>query len=139
MDPYAAYKQASVATATRIDLLLSMYDGAIERINLAASLLREGQKSAAFEHIVRAQLIVSGLAAGVRTDIAPKMAVPILRLYEFVGYQLSQSTLDSLSSSLTILTNLRQGFEKIRPEAVRLERTGQIPPVDTDSGVHAVA
>jgi len=139
MNPYAAYKQKSVTTATRIDLLLALYDGAIERIAVGINSLREGQKSAAFEHIARAQLIVSGLATGVRTDIAPDLAVSILRLLEFVAYQLVQNNLDALSSALQVLNNLREGFDKIRPEAVQLERTGQIPPIDSHSGVQAVA
>jgi flagellar secretion chaperone FliS len=139
MNPLAAYKQASITTATRIDLLLALYDGAIERIAVAMNCLRDGQPSAAFEHIARAQLIVSGITTGIRTDIAPQLGVSILRLLEFVVYQLAQNNLDGLSAALNVMNNLREGFNTIRPEAIQLERSGQIPPVDANSAFQAIA
>jgi flagellar protein FliS len=139
MDPHAIYKQASVPTATRIDLLLAMYDGAIERIAEAMNCLNEGNKRKAVPHLVRAELIVASLASGVRTNIAPEMSVNMLRLYEFVVYKLSQVELSALSSALKVLNNLREGFEKIRPEARELERTGKIPSIESANALRAIA
>src|SRR5260221_7614768 len=73
MNPLDAYRQQAVAASTRIDLLLAMYDGAIERIAVALNHLREGNGAAATPHIVRAQLIVSGLSTGVVPNVAPEM------------------------------------------------------------------
>jgi flagellar protein FliS len=139
MDPHSIYKQASVPAATRIDLLLAMYDGAIERIAMAMNSLREGNRRKAVSHLLRAELIVAGLASGVRTNIAPHISVNILRLYEFVVYQLSQVELSALSSALKVLSNLREGFEKIRAEARDLERSGKIPPIEAANALRAIA
>jgi flagellar biosynthetic protein FliS len=139
MDPHAAYRQNSFTATTRIDLLLALYDGAIERIAVAMTCLREDNKTEALKHLTRAQLIVAGIASGIRPQTAPQIGVPTLKLCEFVAYQITQSNLEGLSSALTVLNNLRDGFAKIRSEAAHLERTGQIPPADAVNSVHAVA
>lgn|SRR5579871_1330214 len=139
MNAYTAYKQASAMAMTRIDLLLALYDGAIERIAVAINCLREGKTNEATPYLARAQLIVAAIASGVRPQVHQEIGVSTLRLCEYVAYQISQSTPDGLASALTVLNSLRQGFEKIRPEAAQLERTGQIPPGDKINGVQAVA
>jgi flagellar protein FliS len=107
---------------------LALYDGAIERMAMALSLLRDDQRESAIGHLCRAQLIVAELAAGVIPEVNPDVNIPLLRLFEFVANQLVTPTIDSVSSAVRVLMTLREGYQAIRAEALELERTGQIPP-----------
>ena len=61
MNPYIAarHQPARPAPMSRIDLLLAMYDGAIERLQTARGLLKAGNAAAARPLVARVQLIVS--------------------------------------------------------------------------------
>jgi flagellar secretion chaperone FliS len=129
MNPYLAYRQTQLHALpwTRIDLLLALYDKAVERITAAEEALRAGDRPRALPLISKAQLIVLELAAGVRTDVDAATGTDMLRLYEFAAHELAAAGIDNLRSALRVLTTLREGFRTIRDEAVTLERTGRIP------------
>jgi len=38
-----------------------------------------------------------------------------------------------------VLGNLREGFQKVRPEAVELERRGILPPINSTSTMQTIA
>jgi len=139
MTPHAAYRARATTAVPRIDLLLSLYSGAIERIDAARAATKAGQANLATAKLARAQLLVSELAAGVRPDIEPEVNVPILRLLEFVVAQLAAPADAGLASAIKVLSSLRDGFRGIRNEALELERTGQIPPAEAAFAVSALA
>ena len=132
MNAQLAYQQTQAHNVghTRIDLLLALYDGAIERLNRAIADLNRGDRAAAFPLIARAQLIVGELTSGVRVGVDPELGTNMLRLYDFVTHQLRHCDADHLQDAVGVLCTLREGFQTIRPEAVALERSGQIPPVN---------
>jgi flagellar secretion chaperone FliS len=128
MNPYLAKTQA--APMARIDLLLALYDGALERLEKAQKCLRAGDKNAAFPLVNRVQLIVTELAAGVRLDVDAEMGTNYLRLYEFVVNRLKDLRLPNLADAIKILTTLREGFVAIRDEGVAMERRGELVSAD---------
>jgi flagellar biosynthetic protein FliS len=131
MNPYQKYTQtAPVAGLSRIDLLLALYDGALTRLNKAEMALTNGDIPVATPYISKAQLIVCELAAGVRLDVDEQMGTNMLRLYEYVVNELRTPRLENLQNAKHILTTLREGFEGIREEANRLERSGQLVAAD---------
>lgn len=132
MNPYLAYRQtqSQAVAGTRIDLLLALYDKAVERLTSAEDSLLGGDRPHALPLIAKAQLIVMELAAGIRTDVDPTMGTNMLRLYEFVTHELAAGGIDNLRNVLRVLTTLRDGFRAVRDEAVTLEKTGRIPAVD---------
>lgn len=139
MNPYVSQQHQALTSAPRIDLLLALYDGAIERMTAALADLKVGRRDAALPLLNRAQLIIAELAAGVVPDVNPPVNYPILHLYEFVASRLAEEDIPGIESSLRVLGNLREGFRAIRAEAIELERTGQIPPADALTTVSAVA
>jgi flagellin-specific chaperone FliS len=50
----------------------------------------------------------------------------MLRLYEFVANELRTPRLANVRNAMKILTTLREGFEGVREEANRLERSGEL-------------
>lgn len=140
MNPYLNYKRNEPSTTwTRIDLLLALYDGALERLDKAEAAIKTGNHSAAVPLLARVQLIVAELAAGVRLEVNPAAGANILHLYEFITHQLRSPRVEAIASARKVLRTLREGFEGIRAEANELERTGQLPSADRLQMVLATA
>jgi flagellin-specific chaperone FliS len=140
MNPYQAYKRNEPSTGwTRIDILLALYDGALERLDKAEVAIKSGSTSTAITLLARTQLIVSELAAGVRLEGNEVTGSNILHLYEFVTDVLRKPDLKAIASARRILTTLREGFVAIQSEANELERSGQLPSADRLQMVHATA
>lgn len=131
MNPYQKYAQnQQVAGLSRIDLLLALYDGALARLSKAEMALTNGDVPVATPYLCKAQLIVTELAAGVRLDVDEQMGTNMLRLYEFVVHELKTPRLENVRNAKKILTTLREGFDGIRDEANRLEKSGQLVAAD---------
>ncbi len=140
MNPYLAYRRMEDNTGwTRIDMLLSLYDGAIDRLDKGAQAVRDGNEPAAVSYLAKTQLILSELAAGVRMTGNEELGGNLLRLYEFAAHQLCQPRLDTIANARGVLVTLRDGFEAIRTEANNLERSGKLPTVEQSQMVHATA
>jgi flagellar secretion chaperone FliS len=133
MNPYLTAKKTQTAPPVamlRIDVVLALYDGAIERIESAQKLLRARNRFAALPLIGKSQLIVSELAAGVKLEVDEDMGTNYLLLYEFIVNRLKDATLPSLEDALKILKTLREGFAGIREEAISMERRGEFVASD---------
>src|SRR5207237_1297560 len=109
MNPYQAYRENRAAGGTRIDMLLSLFKGAVEQLEAAAAAVKAGPSSAAVPLLSQAQLLVSALAAGV--DPKYDGADNLLRLYEFVVHAIGQRTIERVEAALEVLRTLREGFE----------------------------
>ncbi len=135
-----AYRRSEPSTGwTRIDLLLALYDGAIDRLDQAKSAIHGGSLAAAVPLLSRTQLIVTELASGVRTDVNEEMGQNMLRLYEFVTHELRCPSLIGIANVRNVLATLREGFQSIRTEAAELERSGRLPSAERLQMVHATA
>jgi flagellar protein FliS len=122
MNGFRGYRKAEGSSGwTRIDLLLAVYDKALERLNQAEAALKAGQVSTAVPCIAKAQLAVSVLAGGVRAGEGNEQGVNMLRLYDFVVRELREPRIERIENARKVLDTLRQGFEKIRGEANALE------------------
>lgn len=140
MNPYRAYRRPGPSSGwTRIDLLLALYDGALERLDKAEAVLKEGNTAAAVPLLSRTQLIVNALAGGVRPGVNDEMTTNILRLYDFVVRELCEPRLEAVASARKVLATLREGFESIRNEANELERAGRLQSAEQLQMVLATA
>ena len=140
MNPYLAYRRQEEPTGwTRIELLMALYDKALERLDRAAALLKSGEEMAAVSQVAKTQLIVSELAAGVRLDDNEENGANMLRLYEYVANELRIPRSEPIATARKILATLREGFEAVRAEANDLERTGRLPTAERLRMVHATA
>ncbi|HTU23715.1 MAG TPA: flagellar export chaperone FliS [Gemmataceae bacterium] len=138
MNPYATYKQQATPSWTRIDMLLTLFDGGVERCEQALAALERQDKRAAKNLLVKSRLIVLGLASGIIPDGDP-VTTTMLRLYEYAQHALGQGSVEDVQGALNVLRILREGFQKIRAEAVDLERRGLIPPINNTSTLRALA
>lgn len=136
MSIYQAYQRQQTLGWTRVEMLLALFDRAILRLEESLAALREGKD--ARPQLAQCQMVVAGLATGVHPGFG-EMAKNFQRLYEFVLYSLNDGRVDKLEGALRVMNTMRDGFRETRAEAVRLERTGEIPPVDSSTALQALA
>jgi flagellar protein FliS len=139
MNLYQTYsQQPASAGLTRIDTILALYDGAIGAIENARTALAADQSDRAFPHLLKAQQFIQGLASGL--DLSQEEStVNFLRLFLFAAQCVESRDLEKLKGAERVLKTLREGFQEIRLQALELERTGQIPPIDSRPLVQATA
>jgi flagellar biosynthetic protein FliS len=128
MNSYAKFARPAdpYSGLSRIDLLLALYDGALARLGKAEMALTNGDVPVATPYLAKAQLIVAELAAGVRIEVVEQMGGNMLRLYEYVANELRTPRLANVRNAAKVLTTLREGFEGVREEANRLEKSGEL-------------
>jgi flagellin-specific chaperone FliS len=107
-------------------MLLALFDGAIERLEMAAASLHRGDRMTALRLLSRAQIIVCELAAGV--DLHYAHAREFLHLYGVVATGIAAATNKDTEGCLRVLRTMRASFSSLRDEAIRLEREGILPP-----------
>lgn len=140
MNPYKKYQQAETNGGwLRIDVLLALFDGAVERLDKANIYFGLGNLAIAEQLVARVQLIVGQLAAGIIIQENEETGTNCLRLYEYCLHELNRSEFAGLKNARYILATLREGYEAVREDARRIERSGEIPPVEYQKMVYASA
>ena len=127
-----ATKIESLIGSSRIDMLLAIYDAAIEATSTVEEMLRTGKAHEAALAKSQALVLVALIESGLDLD---RGQVPnkIKDLCGFVEKSLLDSNRHEIASSVKILTNIRDGFAGIKQEAIELEQIGEIPKVTTVS------
>lgn len=135
--PIKAYGEQRANAWTRIEMLLAIYDGAIDRIGKAQTAMESGDCALVEENRLAAQKLVVQLISGIDLQFGT-LAAQIHNLCIHVASELNNATPKSLSHSASVLWKLREGFEGIREEAITLESTGELPGLRIDSDVDIV-
>jgi flagellin-specific chaperone FliS len=131
MTPTDLYKQHDASRWTRIEMVLGLYDGAVSALRQAAEAITGGDDLRATTQLLQAHRFVIGILSGIDPD-AGQIALDLQRLCLFVVERLKER---DVQPALEILTILRDGFEAIRPEAMALERAGEIPEFCDESSL----
>jgi flagellar biosynthetic protein FliS len=125
---YQAYQQNRSAGQTRIDTILSLYEAILERLERARAALRRHDSATAQKELDACAFGISGLSAAFNPH-SGELALSLMRLYDFAVRCLGQADEAGVEAALNTLRTLYEAFAAIRPEAVHLERSGQIPPL----------
>jgi flagellin-specific chaperone FliS len=136
MNATQAYRQNQNVGMSRVDLILALYDGVIERLEKARVALASDPDKAR-ELLAQCQVVIGAIAGGVVSG-ADQVAGNFLRLYEYVVHCLHDGGDGRIQDALAVLRILRQGFQQARTQALELERQGQIPPLDQTHLVEAI-
>jgi flagellin-specific chaperone FliS len=137
MHGHYAYQQQRATPPTRIELILTLYDALLAKMQQGRTLL--GREPAEAKRLLaHCQIAVTGMAGGI-DPAEGDIAVNFLRLYEFMSHCLVQGTAEHLDAAIDVLVTLRDGFQEARAEALDLERGGHLPPLQTPQLVRATA
>ena len=123
-NPYAKYKQASVMTASREQILLMLYEGAIKFTKIAISAMEEKRIAERGTNILRAYDIIMELHTTLDHKVGGELSKQLEDLYLFMMDQYTKANIKSdvepLKSNLKILENLydgwKQAIEKIKKD-----------------------
>jgi flagellin-specific chaperone FliS len=130
MNPHLKYRNAKAIAWTRIDMLLVIYEAAIEALDRGVNIL-ESQELSDLPHArIDAQRRVLLIAEGLSIDEDPT-AAHIMNLCVFVLDQIQTDSLENWKTSVKLIETLHEGFQEIADDARELERTGQIPQLET--------
>lgn len=141
MNPYNqslnTYKNQQVQTASREQLLILLYDGAIRFLNLA----KQGKEQANVEqyhtNITKAQRILTEFMATLDVDLGGEVAQNLYRLYEYLHYQLLQASLKKDVTMVDeVLGHLRQ-LKTTWEEAILLAQKDQVYTDHRDSHAYS--
>ena len=90
---YAAYQSVGVTTASPVQLVVLLYEGAVKHIRKGEVLLQGGEESfnEAAEHVLRAMGIVTELAGVLNPQTSPELARNLSGIYQHVIGLLSKA------------------------------------------------
>jgi flagellar protein FliS len=113
---YAAnqYKQTSVQTANKGQVLIMLYEAAIKHVKLAQEGLEKKDMAAKGKAIGKAHDIVNELCATLNFEVGGQIALDLERLYNFIIEQLIKANVENNAACLQnvqkILENLLEGW-----------------------------
>ncbi len=134
-NPYNAYKETSIKTASRGKLVLMLYDGAIKQIDIAHDLLEKKSKhyDKINNSIIKAQDIVTELMVSLDFEKGGEIAKNLFSLYMFFNQQLVQA---NISKDAELLKKIRDMLAELRETWV--EVFNKIGKENTSGGMGGV-
>jgi len=131
--------ELSINSAKPVELIVVLYDGAIESVRRAAVLLQSGDVPGKAREITRATNIVSELRAILDLEQGGEVAANLAALYDYLRGQLLQANLknsaDTLDEVATLLSTLRGAWgELAENERVTARAAGGSKPVAARAG-----
>ncbi|MBC7464384.1 MAG: flagellar export chaperone FliS [Bdellovibrio sp.] len=123
-NPYQKYKQVSIMSASREQILLMLYEGAIKFTKLAMKALEEKKIADRGQNILRAYDIILELHATLDHKVGGELSKQLEQLYLFMMDQYTQANIKGemapLQANLKVLENLydgwKQAIEKIKKD-----------------------
>ena len=117
-----SYTQTKVMTTSNpVDMIIMLYDGAIEFLNKAATGINMKQLQIKLRYISKALAIVQELNDSLNMDAGGEVAVNLRNLYNYMMIEIVRANLgndsDKLLHVVALLKNLREGWSQIRDKA----------------------
>ncbi|MFH1374431.1 MAG: flagellar export chaperone FliS [bacterium] len=116
----SAYRTASISGQSQLDLLLTVYDGAIVAFRAARQFYDDGDLGAGHEQLQKARRFVTHLYTTLDPDQGGEVAANLGKLYAFVINQISvaEATKDLavIDDNITILSNVRAGWVELKQQ-----------------------
>ena len=110
----------------RLQLLIQLYEAAIESMSAALELAQAGQSEPMAPHLIRAQRIVLEILDGLDLKHGD---VPhhVQYLCEYLLHVVASPDVAGLESAVSVLSTLHSGFVAIEDEVIDLQLQGEIP------------
>lgn len=116
-----AYKTAEVGTASKLKLVVMMYDGAIRFLIECKKRIDAGDIAGRGLYISKAQRIIGELQESLNVQQGGQIAVQLEQLYGFVIHNLTKANIKgdkiAIDQALHILENLRDAWREVMQNA----------------------
>lgn len=119
-NPYQAYQNNSVTTASPGELTLMLYNGCLKFIHLAKQAIEQNNIEEKHKNLIKAQNIIRELMV----TLEPKFdgAENMMRLYDFMLQELIAANLKNDVKKLDDVEELVTGFRDTWKEVIQLNR-----------------
>ena len=111
------YQVNEISTSSQSQLILMMYDGALQAVDRAMVCMTKKDVAGQSKHILKAQDIINELSLALDMKQGGPVAQTLEQLYQFVLNQLIQANITSdtmyLESIIKVLTPLRDAWSRI--------------------------
>lgn len=126
-NPYQSYRQIQIETASSLELVIKLYDGAVRFINQAKNGLETKDYTLTNESFRRAQDIIDELNDTLNMD-AGEIAVNLRNLYVFIKQTLVEANVKkdskNLDNALQLLITLRSAWRELNLSQKKLASNG---------------
>ncbi|MBN2427661.1 MAG: flagellar export chaperone FliS [Deltaproteobacteria bacterium] len=121
MNPYMhQYQQNQVQTASREQILIMLYDGAIRFVGQARQAIENGDRLGRLEPISRAMAIISELSNSLDHSIGGEVAENLDALYNFMIRSLIEANRNVDAKPLETVENLLKTLRATWAEAIQI-------------------
>jgi flagellar protein FliS len=124
----AAYKKTVIQTTDRVQIVLMLYDGAINHLKRAKVKINSGDNISKGHHFSKATSIVSELSNVLDMEKGGDISVNLRRLYDFVLQRLLYANLHNdikaLEEAEEVLSTIRSGWKEMMDGMKHHQQTG---------------
>lgn len=122
-NPYQAYKQTSIETASPGELTLMLYNGCLEFIKKGKEAIKAGQIAERNRYLQKAQDIIRELM--VTLDMKYEVAQSMMRMYDYILRRLIEANVKNDPAILDEVETYVRQFQETWKEVLRLNRQKQ--------------
>ena len=120
-NPYDKYKQNSVFTATKEELTLMLYEGALKFANQGITAIEEKDYAKANDLIIKVENIIREFQITLNQDV--EVSKQLSPLYDYIYNLLVDGNMKKDVAKLSEARDLIREFRNMWKEAMRLART----------------
>jgi flagellar protein FliS len=114
------YQRAQIMGESPLDLILTVYDGAISAYRAAEAAYRAEDHEAGYQQMERARKFVTHLYTTLDHENGGEVADHLARLYAFLISSIDQieatKDITKIASCLRVISNLRDGWQGIKDQ-----------------------
>lgn len=122
-NPYAAYKNNSVTTASPGELTLMLYNGSLKFIHIAKKAIEEKNIELKNTNIQKTQAIVNELMVTLNTDL--EVSQNLMSLYDYINRRLTEANIKNDLVVLEEVEGLITDFRDTWKQVIQLNRQKQ--------------
>ncbi|MFI8687995.1 flagellar export chaperone FliS [Rossellomorea sp. NPDC077527] len=122
-NPYAAYQNNSVNTASPGELTLMLYNGSLKFIHIAKKAIEEKNIELKNTNIQKTQAIVNELMVTLNTDL--EVSQNLMALYDYINRRLTEANIKNDVAILEEVEGLITDFRDTWKEVIQLNRQKQ--------------
>jgi flagellar secretion chaperone FliS len=122
-NPYAAYQNNSVTTASPGELTLMLYNGSLKFIHIAKKAIEEKNIELKNTNIQKAQAIVSELMVTLNTDL--EISQNLMSLYDYINRRLTEANVKNDRAILEEVEGLITEFRDTWKQVIQVNRQKQ--------------
>lgn len=123
MNGYNQYQQNHIATASREQILLMLYDGAIRFAKQAKQGIIDDDMDIKGRYIGKTLAIISEFATSLDHEVGGKIAADLDALYNYIINELSKANLQNTTEPLDIVVDMLQDLRNTWAEAIEINNS----------------